>query len=79
MNRRIKELVEQSSGETYWSNTQNRYVRDFDKELFAKLLVSEVLDEVEERAYYCGDRAWSDDLDRPWIELEFGFGNLAEL
>lgn len=44
-----------------------------------ELVVKEVLDEVEERAYYSGDRAWSDELDRPWVELEFGFGELAEL
>ena len=44
-----------------------------------ELVVKEVLDQVEERAYYSGDRAWSDELDRPWIELEFGFGELAEL
>ncbi len=44
-----------------------------------ELVVKEVLDEVEERAYYSGDRVWSDELDRPWVELEFGFGELAEL
>jgi hypothetical protein len=45
---------------------------------FTELLVEEVLDEVKERAYYTGDRDWSDDVDRPWIQLEFGYGKLAE-
>ncbi len=47
-------------------------------EKFAQLLVSDVLREVDTRAYVSGDRAWSDDLDRPWIELEYGFGTLAD-
>lgn len=46
--------------------------------VLAELIVAEVLDEVAERAYYSGDRAWSDELDRPWIELEFGFGKLYD-
>lgn len=45
---------------------------------FAKLLVGDVLDEVSERAYYCGDRAWSNDVDRQWIEMEYGYGLLAD-
>lgn len=45
----------------------------------AALIVAKVLDEVAERAYYSGDRAWSDELDRRWVELEFGMGELAEL
>ena len=46
---------------------------------FAELIVAKVLDEVATRAYVSGDRAWSDDVDRQWVELEFGFGKLAEL
>lgn len=46
-------------------------------EQFAELIVADVLDQVAERAHYCGDRAWSDELDRRWIELEYGFGELA--
>jgi hypothetical protein len=42
------------------------------------LIVARVLDEVEQRAYYTGDRNWSDELDRPWVELEFGIGPLAK-
>lgn len=48
-------------------------------EKFAELIVSKTLDEVEERAHCSGDRAWSDDLDRKWVELVFGFGELAGL
>lgn len=46
---------------------------------FAELLIAKVLDEVAERAYYSGDRAWCDDLDRQWVELEFDIGELARL
>ena len=45
---------------------------------FVQLLIEEVLDEVKERAYYTGDRDWSDDVDRQWIQLEFGYGTLAD-
>jgi hypothetical protein len=47
-------------------------------ERFTALIVARVLDEVEQRAYYTGDRNWSDELDRQWVELEFGIGPLAE-
>jgi hypothetical protein len=47
-------------------------------EQFAKLLIEDVLDEVKERAYYTGDRDWSDEVDRPWIQLEFGYGSLYD-
>lgn len=45
---------------------------------FAHLIVEDVLDEVKERAYYTGDRDWSDEVDRPWIQLEYGYGKLAD-
>ncbi len=47
-------------------------------ERFTALIVARVLDEVEQRAYYTGDRNWSDELDRQWVELEFGMGPLAQ-
>ena len=53
-------------------------VDDATTQKFAELIIDAVLDEVAERAYYSGDRAWSDEIDRKWIELEFGFGELAE-
>ena len=77
MNKRIRQLAEQAT--TYIEPTSNSgegWI--FDKEKFARLLVSDVLREVDTRAYVSGDRAWSDDLDRPWIELEYGFGKLAD-
>jgi hypothetical protein len=83
MNQRIKSLMDraeyqaQKQSESDWEvhvETDRRLV--FEK--FAQLLVSDVLREVDTRAYVSGDRAWSDDLDRPWIELEYGFGRLAD-
>jgi hypothetical protein len=50
----------------------------FSKEKFAELVIEAVLDEVKERAYYTGDRDWSDEVDRPWIQLEFGYGKLYD-
>jgi hypothetical protein len=83
MNERIKSLMDraeyqaQKQSGSDWEvhvETDRRLV--FEK--FAQLLVSDVLREVDTRAYVSGDRAWSDDLDRPWIELEYGFGRLAD-
>ena len=90
MNERIRELAEQAGFTTdeanitvgnYKDGNEYFYAEDFiEDELkkFAELIVTNVLDEVAERAYNSGDRAWSDELDRPWIELIFGFGKLAE-
>lgn len=85
MNERIRELALQANanelsyayyrGEKKPENAVT--LHSVDLELFAELIVAKVLDEVAERAYICGDRAWSDELDRRWVELEFGFGELA--
>jgi hypothetical protein len=84
MNERIKSLMDRAE---YQAKKQSGY-EDWEVyvppdsqvvlEKFAQLLVSDVLREVDTRAYVSGDRAWSDDLDRPWIELEYGFGTLAD-
>jgi hypothetical protein len=84
MNQRIKSLMDRAE---YQAKKQSGY-EDWEVyvppdsqvvlEKFAQLLVSDVLREVDTRAYVSGDRAWSDDLDRPWIELEYGFGTLAD-
>ena len=84
MNERIKSLMDRAE---YQAKKQSGY-EDWEVyvppdsqvvlEKFAQLLVSDVLREVDTRAYVSGDRAWSDDLDRPWIELEYGFGMLAD-
>jgi hypothetical protein len=84
MNQRIKSLMDRAE---YQAKKQSGY-EDWEVylppdsqvvfEKFAQLLVSDVLREVDTRAYVSGDRAWSDDLDRPWIELEYGFGKLAD-
>lgn len=47
-------------------------------QVLAKLVVEATLDQVKERAYYTGDRDWSDEVDRPWIQLEFGYGPLED-
>ncbi len=85
MNERIQELAEQSGATVLTTHGMEDVVDGCyvigpaRLEKFAQLIVAKVLDEVAERAYYSGDRAWSDELDRRWVELEFGMGELAEL
>ena len=82
MNQRIKELARQSGisilyeYDGYDGHAAVANLADIEK--FAELIVESVLDQVKERAYYTGDRDWSDELDRPWIQLEFGYGSLAD-
>jgi hypothetical protein len=76
MNERINELADQAGLQPF-EDCGPGYVYKMEK--FAELIVAKVLDEVADRAYVSGDRAWSDDLDRHWVELEFGFGRLAEM
>lgn len=77
MNERISKLVEQAKKEVPHGLAPDKWLEVY-HEKFAKLVVEEVLDEVKERAYYTGDRDWSDEVDRPWIQLEFGYGKLHE-
>ena len=70
MNERIKELWDQAVLRKGGGANGVAY--------FAELIVEAVLDQVEQRAYYTGDRDWSDELDRPWIQLEFGYGALHD-
>jgi hypothetical protein len=87
MNERIKQLVKKAGGHFQTHNLASNPVQyresielwDDRIEKFAKLLVEDVLNEVKERAYYTGDRDWSDEVDRPWIQLEFGYGPLQEM
>ena len=68
MNKRIQQLA-----------TEAELELTIETKKFAELIVAKVLDEVADRAYVSGDRAWSDDADRHWVELEFGFGRLAKM
>lgn len=87
MNKRIKELAVQAGGNPNYKAFRGHFLppppdyidpATVDLEKFAELIVEAVLDQVAERAYYTGDRDWSDELDRPWIQLEFGYGSLAD-
>jgi len=77
MNERIKELAEQAMGTRKHVPPVWQFY-DIELAKFAKSLVEAVLDEVEQRAYYTGDRDWSDELDRRWIQLEFGYGPIHD-
>jgi hypothetical protein len=88
MNQRIKELAEQARNYALdekriyerMHNTEQcmEEYREMYNKKFAELIVEATLDQVKERAYYTGDRDWSDEVDRPWIQLEFGYGTLAD-
>ena len=75
MNKRIEKLA------NIWANRRAEDTYTFSHEaleVFAQKVVEETLTQVAERAYYTGDRDWSDSVDRPWIQLEFGYGPLAD-
>jgi ABC-type taurine transport system substrate-binding protein len=77
MNERIEKLARQV--EAAYIPRYDMWQMDSETvEKFAKLLIEDVLNEVKERAYYTGERDWSDEVDRPWIQLEFGYGSLAD-
>ena len=69
----MNELIQLLALQIYGSQTTEQEIK------FAQLVVEAVLDQVAERAYCTGDRVWSDELDRKWIQLEFGYGELAEI
>ena len=77
MNNRIQTLAEQAKKSVPHGLAVDKWIETYN-EIFAKLIVETVLDQVKERAYYTGDRDWSDEVDRPWIQLEFGYGELAD-
>lgn len=77
MNKLIQEF-EKASGLDVYGLGAKTVPWEATLERFTALIVARVLDEVEQRAYYTGDRNWSNELDRQWVELEFGIGPLAE-
>jgi uncharacterized protein YukJ len=77
MNDRIQKLAEKAKTSVPHGLAVDKWIETYN-EIFAKLIVEATLDQVAERAYYTGDRDWSDDVDRQWIQLEFGYGKLHE-
>ena len=77
MNNRIQELADQAKASVPQGLAVDKWIETYN-EIFAKLVVEETLTQVAERAYYTGDRDWSDEVDRPWIQLEFGYGPLHD-
>ena len=79
MNERIKEHARQAVEETH--SLMIMEYKIFESKLYEKLaemIVEATLDQVKERAYNTCDRDWSDSVDRPWIQLEFGYGPLHD-
>ena len=76
MNERIEKLARQN--ERIWNLYTIGPVQRAEVEQFIEAIVEATLTQVAERAYYTGDRNWSDELDRQWIQLEFGYGPLHD-
>lgn len=76
MNERIEKLARQN--ERIWNLYTIGPVQRAEVSQFVEAIVEETLTQVAERAYYTGDRDWSDEVDRPWIQLEFGYGPLHD-
>ena len=79
MNERMLDLAKQAYEDVIKNTPSFLVTKELYEQKFAELIVKKVLDEVSTRAFVSGDRAWSDDADRHWVELEFGFGRLAKL
>jgi len=77
MNERIAKIVEQAKKAVPHGLAPDKWLEVY-HETFAHMIVEATLDQVKERAYYTGDRDWSDEVDRPWIQLEFGYGSLQD-
>lgn len=78
MNERIAKIVEKAKKAVPHGLSPDKWLEVY-HETFARMIVEETLTQVAERAYYTGDRDWSDEVDRPWIQLEFGYGKLHEV
>ncbi len=77
MNKRLRDFERESGLDIYGLGARrDKWEKALAK--YAELIVESVLDQVKERAYYTGDRDWSDEVDRPWIQLEFGYGPLHD-
>ena len=76
MNERIKELAEQAYEDVIKNTPSYLVTKELYEEKFAELIVKKVLDEVSTRAFVSGDRAWSDDADCQWVELDLGLVDL---
>ena len=76
MKERLEKLAEQAG--IFRPKEFYQHIDALQLEKFAELIVEATLDQVKERAYYTGDRDWSDAVDRPWIQLEFGYGPLHD-
>ena len=77
MNERLRQFEKESKLEIFGLGARKE-IWEKALEKYAELVVESVLDQVKERAYYTGDRDWSDEVDRPWIQLEFGYGPLHD-
>ena len=77
MNELIQKLVVQAKESVPAGLQPSEWLEVYHEKL-VKAIVEETLTQVAERAYYTGDRDWSDDVDRQWIQLEFGYGPLAD-
>ena len=75
MNERIKELAKQAGFDAV---SMVAFDIGQDLEKFAKMIIEETLNQVDEQCYGRGENQWYYDDDKRWIRLHFGYGELKE-
>ena len=76
MNERIKNFYDQVGLD--FENFQRVTVTKGDMEKFAELIVEETLKQVDERVYGRSENQWYYEVDKNWIRLHFGYGELTK-
>ncbi len=85
MNERLRELAEQAGlvrngdfGMKRWEGPHSDSISDQDLDKFAKMIIEETLNQVDEQCYGRGENQWYYDDDKRWIRLHFGYGELKK-
>jgi hypothetical protein len=73
MNNNLSNILEKCTQPSIDSKSRLPYV---DQEKFARLLIEEVLKEVDERCYGRGENQWYYEDDKKWIRMYFLGGKL---
>lgn len=73
MNNNLSKILEKCTQPSIDGDSHLPYV---DQEKFARLLIEEVLQEVDERCYGRGENQWYYEDDKKWIRMYFLGGKL---
>lgn len=79
MNEQIEKLLTQSAEYASVKEPTDRLAWQLVHwEKFAKLIIEETLNQVDEQCYGRGENQWYYDDDKRWIRLHFGYGELKK-